>query len=119
MPHYRDGTEAHVGDQVYGRLSGSGPEPRAGTVISITPEAESCNAVVQFTEAARWTGTLPGASAPDTPPAAPRTVVTLAPGDQATPGRTVLSEVGGTRGDLYELFTCVDYANTGDLTRVR
>lgn len=43
MPHYEDGTEAKVGDLVFGKSHSSGSEPVAGYVVSITPGAGSCN----------------------------------------------------------------------------
>ncbi|HEV8642154.1 MAG TPA: hypothetical protein VGV13_13725 [Methylomirabilota bacterium] len=42
MPHYRDGTEANVGDVVRGRGYNIGHEI-IGKVLSITPGAETCN----------------------------------------------------------------------------
>lgn len=42
MPHYRDGTEARVGDRARGPNHGHG-KPVEGIVASITPGADSCD----------------------------------------------------------------------------
>lgn len=42
MPHYPDGTEAKIGDLVFG-TSNSGKDPVAGYVVSISPGATTCN----------------------------------------------------------------------------
>jgi hypothetical protein len=43
MPHYSDGTEAKVGDLVFGKSHG-GREPVAGYVVDINPTAaDKCN----------------------------------------------------------------------------
>ena len=49
MPHYQDGTEAKVGDLVRGKLYNT-PKDVVGTVVSVTPNAESCNCTVAFVE---------------------------------------------------------------------
>jgi hypothetical protein len=45
MPHYSDGTEAKVGDLVFG-VTHSSKTPVAGYVVSIQPAATSCNMYV-------------------------------------------------------------------------
>lgn len=55
MPHYKDGTEAKVGDFVRGatyNIKDSKGEPReiCGTLISITPGQDACNCMVAFVE---------------------------------------------------------------------
>jgi hypothetical protein len=58
MPHYSDGTEAKIGDLVVGsgynvkRPNGS-PATIAGTVVDITPGANSCNIKVAFARVKR------------------------------------------------------------------
>ena len=47
MPHYKDGTQAQVGDHVRGKPYNTAHEV-AAVVVSITAEAESCNMVVAF-----------------------------------------------------------------------
>jgi hypothetical protein len=109
MPHYADGSEAKVGDQVTGVLYNSGPAPKAGTIISITPGVESCNAMVQYTEA------LPIADegAP-VMPEPPRNALFGAGG----PTRSVKGEQHGSSGQKFVLFTCTDYTETKQLTKV-
>lgn len=105
MPHYKDGSEAKVGDQVVGTLYNSGSEPKAGVIISITPGAESCNAMVQFTEA------LPiAAEGAPVLPDAPR----MATGQT----RLVKGEQHGGGGASFVLFSCADYCATNELTKV-
>ncbi len=43
--HYKDGTEAKIGDLAYGNTH-SGKDPVSGYVVSITPGAETCNAYI-------------------------------------------------------------------------
>ena len=50
MPHYRDGTEAKVGDLVSGKSYNRNGKVITGTVISITKGSESCNCRVAFVE---------------------------------------------------------------------
>lgn len=113
MPHYADGTEAKVGDQVAGKLYNSGPEPKAGVIISITPGAESCNAQVQFVEAKPIVdGVMPEA---------PRMCLhgKGAPSDSHAPfARTVQGEQHGSSGPLFVIFQCADYCATNELTKV-
>ena len=52
MPHYKDGTEAKVGDVVKGKPYNT-PCEVVGTVVQITPGSESCNLVVAFTHVER------------------------------------------------------------------
>lgn len=47
IPHYSDGTEAKVGDLVVGTTYNQS-ETLEGTIVSITPGSEACNAIVQF-----------------------------------------------------------------------
>jgi hypothetical protein len=43
VPHYKDGSEAKVGDTVTGKTHGSGGKEVAGVLVGITPGATSCN----------------------------------------------------------------------------
>lgn len=103
MPHYKDGTVAKVGDQVTGRLYNSGPEPKAGVIVSITPGADSCNAMVQFTEARLHDDRDSSAR--------PRMAIEGEP-------RIVKGEAHGSSGPTFALYTCVDYCTTNELTKV-
>lgn len=103
MPHYKDGSEAKVGDQVVGKLYNSGPEPKAGVIISITPGAESCNAMVQFTEVRA----LDGAVMPE----APRMALPAG-------SRQLKGEAHGSSGPEFIAFPCADYCATNELTKV-
>lgn len=49
MPHYVDGTEAKVGDFVTGKPYNT-DHVVAGTVVSISPETDSCNMEVAYLE---------------------------------------------------------------------
>jgi len=104
MPHYKDGTVAKVGDQVAGKLYNS-EGVKAGTIVSITPDQESCNAMVQFTEAL-WI--RPGEPVPPAPRMA---VNVVAP-------RIVKGAMHGTSGEDFALFTCADYCATNELTKL-
>lgn len=106
MPHYADGTEAKVGDQVTGHLFNT-PGVVAGVIISITPGAESCNAMVQFTIANLY------GSADEIP----RMALQEGPGKTAAP-RDVQGANHGSSGSAYQLFTCADYCDTKGLTKV-
>lgn len=48
MPHYKDGTEAKVGDIIKGKPYNT-PHEVVGVVVRVTPDSESCNLVVAFT----------------------------------------------------------------------
>ena len=48
MPHYRDGTEAQIGDLVVGTSYNRDGRTIVGQVTSITPGVESCNLRVAF-----------------------------------------------------------------------
>ena len=50
MPHYEDGTPATVGDHVVGKTYNLGGKVISGTLISITPGADSCNCIVAYAE---------------------------------------------------------------------
>lgn len=113
MPHYRDGTEAHVGDQVIGRLYNSGPEPKAGVIVSITPGVESCNAMVQFTEAVKRDPTVPTDI-----PGAPLPRMLVIDQQKGPAFRVAKGEAHGSAGEEYALFTCSDYCATNELTKV-
>jgi hypothetical protein len=121
MPHYKDGSEAKVGDQVVGKLYNSGPELKAGVIISITLGVESCNAMVQFTEARPLEDEIKlpeaprmavfaerSASASSSPNDAPRAALT----------RFIKGEQHGSSGPRFVLFTCADYCATNELTKV-
>ena len=110
MPHYADGTEARVGDQVTGKLYNT-DGVRAGTIISITPGVESCNAMVQFTEAVPLEQD-PGGEDPTQPRMTLRD-------EQGLPlRRTVRGEAHGSDGATFVLFQCADFTETKNLTKV-
>ena len=117
MPHYADGTEAKVGDFVTGKPYNT-PHPIAGTLISISPGAESCNCQVQFTEARQLT--IEESVAPSLG-VVPRTVRHEArfPGAPAPVVRRVQGRDHGSAGDTFALFECVDYGAVSDFTPVR
>ena len=110
MPHYADGTEAKVGDQVVGKLYNTEGK-RAGTIISITPGAESCNVQVQFTEAVE---------VKDGGALTPRMAVVeqMSDGTSKAIARAVLGEQHGTSGPKFLLHVCADYCATNELTKV-
>lgn len=45
MPHYKDGTEAHVGDVVRGKTYNKSEEV-VGVLIEVTPGSSTCNCKV-------------------------------------------------------------------------
>lgn len=106
MPHYKDGTEAKIGDQVFGKLYNT-EGVRAGTIISITPDSESCNAMVQYIEVAPYFPTEAEGKSPiprmALHPPAPRIVKTRA---------------HGTDGPEVALYDCADYCAINELTKV-
>lgn len=112
MPHYADGTEAKVGDQVTGKLYNS-EGIKAGVIVSITPGAESCNAQVQFVEAKPIIDAVM--------PEAPRMCLhgKGAPDDSHAPfARIVKGEQHGSSGPMFVVFQCADYCATNELTKV-
>jgi len=112
MPHYADGTEAKVGDQVYGKLYNT-PGIRAGTIISITPGVESCNAMVGFL-----------AVMEEPPGAVPQGVgsparMAVHEGQAATlRTRIIRGEAHGSAGQSFTLVECADYCATNELTKI-
>jgi len=111
MPHYADGTEAKVGDQVTGKLYNS-EGIKAGVIVSITPGQESCNAMVQFCQV------MPrGAEKP-------RMALRTPPSDERDPNaityvsRVVRGEAHGSAGDESDVYVCADYCATNELTKV-
>jgi hypothetical protein len=47
MPHYKDGTEAKVGDRARGKCHSHGC-PVEGVILSVTPGTDSCNAQLAY-----------------------------------------------------------------------
>lgn len=127
MPHYKDGTEARIGDQVTGKLYNS-PGIRSGTIISITPGADSCNAQVAFMEpvlidgdpADHWRDLESGWVDGDPLHAkVPRMAVWRDKGGLHSPRfRVIQGQNHGSNGPAFALFECVDYCGVSELTRV-
>ncbi len=46
--HYKNGREAHVGDQVVGKTYNTGDKTIAGTLLSLTPGTDACSCVVGY-----------------------------------------------------------------------
>lgn len=113
MPHYKDGTEAKVGDQVFGKLYNT-EGLRAGTIISITPGAESCNAMVGFLMAVRQAD--PGLAGDASEPMPRMSVVDKA--RDATRLRAIRGEQHGSAGASFVLVECADYCATNELTKI-
>lgn len=61
MPHYKDGTEAKVGDLVKGVTYNRGGKVIVGELIQIAPATESCNCIVVMAERSK----VPGSDNPD------------------------------------------------------
>lgn len=101
MPHYKDGTEAKVGDHVTGPLYNS-PGIKAGTIVSITPGQDSCNAMVQFVEAVPAEGPKPR----------------MAVGGANSIAQRIFGEQHGSSGPPFDLCVCNDYCETRALTKV-
>lgn len=106
MPHYADGTEAKVGDHVIAPVFNTGHKV-AGTIVSITPGTESCNAKIRFVEAAP---ALPFEEASHGVPGKPRMAIgeaSLARGNSH-----------GSSGPLIAVWVCEDYCDCNKLTKV-
>jgi hypothetical protein len=110
MPYYKDGTEAKVGDQVFGKLYNT-PGVRAGTIISITPGVESCNAMVGFIVKVDNIAEIPRREG------ALRMAVTDESRD-ALCIRQVKTEQHGSSGPTVALVECADYCATNELTHI-
>lgn len=121
MPHYVDGTEARVGDQVIAPVFNSGG-PKAGVIISITPGVESCNALIQFAEVRPWDESVPlgeGTDFASLPRMTVRGPVTHGGKGYSVPiCRLVKGEAHGSAGPTYAVFVCADYCDTNKLTKV-
>ncbi len=102
MPHYKDGAEAKVGDHVTGWPYNT-EHPVAGTLVSITPGVESCNAMVRFVEV------VPDVAGQ----ALPRPRMARAGGPEVVNG-----EAHGTAGERFLLFVCEDYCATNELQKI-
>lgn len=48
MPHYKDGTQAEIGDFIKGKPYNASHEVVAGTLVSITPGCDTCNCIIAF-----------------------------------------------------------------------
>ena len=115
MPHYKDGTEAKIGDHVVGKLYNTAGV-RAGTIVSITPGVDSCNAMVGYVEAVP----MPADGKPKVPGMALRD--TLADGEDAGKRvpimRVAKTEAHGSAGAEFAFFECADYCAINELTKV-
>jgi hypothetical protein len=103
MPHYKDGSEVHIGDHVTGHLINT-PGQSAGTVVSITPSsAGACNAKVRFF-VAKETGDV---NAIPPAPSSARGEPTIKRGHNH-----------GQDGPIVVVWECEDYCDTPELTKV-
>lgn len=100
MPHYKDGKQAYVGDHVVGKPYNTDHDI-AGTVVSITPDADSCNLQVEFIE-----------SVPSEMPGAPNMH------DRDVPSRSKHTADHGTNGPMHQRFLCRDYGEVKAFTLV-
>jgi hypothetical protein len=100
VPHFKNGRPAQVGDPVVGKVASTAGHV-AGTLVSVTPGDDACNAQVEFivalTLAAVQAGVAPYAHA------------------RAVPPFSRLSEKHGSAGEEYIHFVCRDYATLSDL----
>lgn len=111
MPHYKDGTEAHIGDQVFGQLYNT-PGIRAGTVVSITQGVESCNAMVQFCMPVTLV-----TSGEDQHSKPPRMSIAASDGLPQLP-RRAKTEQHGSSGLEVDIYMCLDFCAINELTKV-
>lgn len=131
MPHYKDGTEAKIGDQVVGKLYNT-LGVRAGTIVSITPGMDTCNAMVAYIEPVpiddhsqmawaelefRW---QPGSELTDK---VPRMATWVArpiehPSRTRPLFRVIRGEQHGSTGPFFALFECADYCAVAELEKV-
>jgi hypothetical protein len=111
MPHYSNGIEAKIGDSVIGKLYNT-ENIRAGIIVSITPDVETCNAQVQFTVA------VPVEESGHV--ATPRMTIFDQPGDgTANPRcRRVRTRSHGYDGPWFVMFECADYCAINELTKI-
>lgn len=77
MPHYRDGTEAQLGDVARGKPYNTEHEV-TGVVVGITPSSDTCNLRIAFARAAKPGEAMHGVSAFDDGAGTPLTLVSLA-----------------------------------------
>jgi|ERR1035437_786028 hypothetical protein len=105
MPHYADGTEAKVGDQVIGKLYNT-DGIKAGVIVSITPGQESCNAMVQFADVKLAEGAKESL----------RMSIYVEPSKPLI--RVVKGEQHGSSGANYVVYFCSDYCATNELTKI-
>ncbi len=116
MPHYKDGTQAQVGDFVVGKPYNT-PHVVAGTIISITPSAESCNCKVLFTQAIP-ADVFDALAEPKTRHHAPINMARFDGADRPVMvQRRVKGEQHGSAGPEYVLVECVDYGGVRDFQR--
>lgn len=116
MPHYKDGTEAKVGDHVVGQPYNTRHKV-AGTIISITPGVDSCNCQVSFIQAVKanelaqmYSLSYHGGDG---------VVIRMARTDNGKPiHRVYKGEDHGSKGDEYALVECVDYGGVNDFELV-
>ena len=115
MPHYKDGAQAHVGDQVVGKLYNT-PGRRAGTIVSISPGETTCNAMVSFLVAMPSAQLNAECASPYGLGGALR-MARRRDGDRSLPlvVRTAPSEKHGTAGPEVAIVECVDYCAVNEL----
>lgn len=115
MPHYADGTEAKVGDQVTGHLYNT-PGVVAGTIVSITPGVDSCNAMVQYTRVLD-----PAEVTPEGYAKRGSTLLMAVEWDEKhiVPGHRIKkSQMHQSDGPEVALVACADYCAINELTKV-
>ncbi len=98
--HYANGREAKVGDPVVGKVYNT-PGIVAGTLVSLTPGPESCNAEVEFIIA---TSSEPGHEAPR---------MALRPFE--TNQHIRKTQEHGSSGPLAAFYRCRDHTHVGQL----
>lgn len=103
MPHYADGTEAKVGDQVIGELYNT-KGVKSGVIVSITPGHDVCNAMVQFTEVV-----VLGAE---------KLRMEMFDQEGRYTRRPIKTLHHGSQGPEAEVATCIDYCEVRKLTKV-
>jgi hypothetical protein len=109
MPHYKDGTTAQIGDQVFGKLYNT-EGVRAGTIVSITPDVDSCNCMVEFL--------VSSSVSDDGMSVLPRMAIADTDGLPGGRKRRVKTQTHGSSGPEADVYVCRDYCAINELTRV-
>jgi hypothetical protein len=117
MPHYKDGTEAKVGDHVIGRPYNTDHDI-AGTVVSISPAADSCNLQVEFVESLPLGATHDHGTGQVCLPHHAFSAYAARAKNAVDDGRVCATADQSTKGAPHKRHVCRDYGAVKDFTLV-